>query len=363
VQQHADRVVTFTRNVFDGPPLSTEERRKHRFSQSSTTFVGSYGSRGSLNNAQLELTRMVMREATVANESEESTTLTSREQIKYARVMEAIESLFVMVTPVEHSVQRAVRIATDRLYKAATLHRKVCTLRRASNANSCELHFLDRSATLIATAAFDHTVKWLHSQSLETQSTDVQALSDLIERMANEQCLRQRLLAPQLQAVRAIMTVMSKPCFCAHTTCSTSEDGSQRTIVSCEPTPIEMLVETTRMIFASHTTALPKQCLDKALATIRTHAFTERLKTTTSINSLNTRAVALCVLHYVLRVWYRRRMSQCTPPTIPTAEVRRACVCAEDLEAGIVSLQGVVPDESICDQSVSTEVAPIPLSL
>lgn len=210
--QHADsrtRGKTHAEATFDRAPVSRDQTRNERLEAARMTNVA----------ARVKgLGRMCDAKALVdkerARDTQARSELSSREEVKCVRILEAAEELFKTLGPVDFAVKRQVRMAVDALWTDAVRHSHAC--RRA---RCCELRLVDRSPFIIATSVFAVTVDRIIDGRIEAVGTRREHILELQTRMHRSAEFNNASSLTQMCTARAMISLMQTEGFDPKTLC------------------------------------------------------------------------------------------------------------------------------------------------
>tara|TARA_Y100000591_G_scaffold331378_1_gene365110 strand:- start:1818 stop:3305 length:1488 start_codon:yes stop_codon:yes gene_type:complete len=173
--QHADRVVAQRQDRFDHAPPSKEERKAQHRRECCVSSVP-MGKRVLSGQRRLYTAHTQVVKAAVREERSRAS-LTPRDELKFYKILYAIEDLFRAFAPIHHSIKRAVRIATDVVWKRAAEHGTVCSGAR------CDISLKERTPYIIAQSMFEHTIESIVDGHARVDGVDRAHVLELQNRM------------------------------------------------------------------------------------------------------------------------------------------------------------------------------------
>ena len=337
--KHAERVRDEShKSEFDGPPKTTEQRAAERRAAARGTNVPErIKGLGRVCDAVKEVERDTEKEMVADNP------LTLREQLKRMRILEHLEVVFKQLAPVDKGVQSAVRMAAAEVWLSAVRHSHTCT-----RDGCCEWRLVDRNASVIASAAFAHTIDAMVDGDSTRAACGVarEHLLDLQGRMERSTEFGNMSSNTQMRTAKSMVRIMCQPGFVPQAECNplspppsaSSAKGlpsgltelirpnrpppppafampimpvplrhCDSTLSSTEddaPSPTSELVQLRRAIetvFVAYKSELPVRVKDGAVLAIRTPATAAALRGVEALGGVSQQATAFVVLNAVAR--------------------------------------------------------------
>lgn len=337
----ADRPWESKTDKYDRGPETAKEARTARMDRAKTSG-GLGGRRAGMHMGRLcDVMAMSEREAAkniVEAEVAAGIALMPRDRVKQRSVLSHVEEIFKLLSPVDHEVRRAVRIAADKTYVAAVQHCNYCQRR-----DLCEVRLSERHAAAIAQAVFEHTVDKLIEQDGNGERIDMSRLADLQVRMHRTTLFTTRTSATQIASSKLMVEIINSSDFDFKKHCEPCESDMpampsnlapvagppivssltgckgpatlrplaspcllQRSLSICSngeasPTPSKQIEwrNAISAIFVAHRAELQTSVRDSALRVIQVPAFIKACEAEPKVKNLSDNQLAFCLLNAV----------------------------------------------------------------